>query len=91
MTFSVLSEEYMATLKPLTPLVPVGEDPGWFCSGLEMPEGAGALLAAMFGPSAGQPPSGPPHTHVHRPPETDEEIAASPWPPITHTITRDGE
>lgn len=99
MTSTGLTDEYMAECRrrqaegePLPQLEPpggVGEDPGWFGPG--MPEGAGALLAAMFGPPADQPSSGPPYTHVHRLPETEEEIAAAPWPPITHTITRDGE
>ena len=51
----------------------------------------GELLGRLFGPSADEPSSGPPYTHVHRLPETEEEIASGPWPPITHTITREGE
>ena len=51
-------------------------------------------LGRLFGPLSPEPSSGPPYTHVHRLPETDKEIAemaAGPWPPITHTITREGE
>lgn len=49
------------------------------------------FLSRLFGPTADQPSSGPPYTHMHRLPETGEEMAAALWPPITHTITKDGE
>ena len=52
--------------------------------------GAGAgFLSRLFGPLADQPSSGPPYTHVHRLPETEEEMMAAPLLPA-HTITRDG-
>lgn len=50
----------------------------------------GEFLSRLFGPAAGQPSSGPPYTHVHRLPETEEEMAAAPLLP-SHTITRESE
>jgi hypothetical protein len=49
----------------------------------------GEFLRRLFGPTAGQPSSGPPYTHVHRLPEAEEEMAAAPLLPSL-TITKDG-
>jgi len=48
----------------------------------------GEFLGRLFGPAPSQ--SGPPYTHVHQLPETEEEMTAAPLPP-SHTITRDGD
>lgn len=58
---------------------------------LVVPKGAGDYLRALLGPLDPEPSPGPPYTHVHRLPETEEEMASGPWPPITHTITRRSE
>jgi len=50
----------------------------------------GEFLSRLFGPAADEPSSGPPYTHVHRLPETEEEMAAAPLLP-SHTITRESE
>ena len=65
----------------------------------ELPSPAGAV----FGPEAvdamagflrsimqPEPHSGPPYVHVHKLPETEEEMAAAPFLPSL-TITREGE
>ena len=54
----------------------------------DLPDGAGAWLSRMLGP--GPSHSGPPYTHVHKLPETEEEMAAAPeMPPFT--ISRESE
>jgi len=50
----------------------------------------GEFLGRLFGAAADEPSSGPPYTHVHMLPETEEEMAAERSLP-SHTITREGE
>lgn len=38
----------------------------------------GEFLSRLFGPLNPEPSSGPPHAHVHRLPETEEEMTAAP-------------
>lgn len=54
------------------------------------PEAVGAMAGFLRAVMQPEPSAGPPHVHVHRLPEAEEEMAAGPFLPSL-TIAREGE